>query len=269
MTNKISYIITESDITAVIDGENYTITSDNASYRHVIEAIRAKESPSVIADLFRTANAVKRYLRGTSSADIVVDAENGELYYKGELVHNHVVDRILEFMSQGLPPEPLINFLGRLLANPSKRAIEELYRFCEHKHLPITNEGMLLAYKGVREDYTDVHSGKFLNVPGAEFKMVRNLVDDDARRACSNGFHVGSLEYATGFGPKCVIVEVDPADVVSVPFDCDGHKMRVCKYRVKCDYKGALPNTLANTAAPYRSFLDDEDEDEDYGDGGY
>ena len=98
-----------------------------------------------------------------------------------------------------------------------------------------------------------MHSGKFDNTPGRVHEMKRNDVDDDARVACSNGFHVGSLEYATGFGPKCVIVEVDPADVVSVPFDCDGQKMRVSKYRVVCDYKGALNGTLASSARPYDS----------------
>lgn len=249
----ITYIATGSGIAAVIDGEQYTITSDNPSYAQVLEAIAACEDPAHIADLFVAANAIKRYLNtAVVNGDRVdIDVEAGELRFNGEVIHNHVVDRILAFIEQGLPPEPLINFLGRLLANPSKRAIDELYRFCEHKALPITPEGKLLAYKGVNDDYTDLHTRKFRNIPGAEFEMKRNLVDDDARTACSNGFHVGSLEYATGFGSKTVIVEVDPADVVSVPFDCDGQKMRVCKYRVVCDYKGALPGALANARSPY------------------
>lgn len=253
MKKPITYIATESGIAAVINGEQYTITSDNPSYGQVLEAIKACEDPVYIADLFVAANAIKRFMNSAGGPGdwITVDVDNGELFYNGEPVHNHVVDRILAFIEQGLPPEPLLNFLGRLLQNPSKRAIEELYRFCEHKALPITPEGKLLAYKGVNSDYTDVHTRQFINRPGAEFSMLRNLVDDDARRACSNGFHVGSLEYATGFGSRTVIVEVDPADVVSVPFDCDGQKMRVSKYRVVCDYKGALPGALANSSTPY------------------
>lgn len=253
----ITYISTPSGIAAVIGGEQYTITSDNPSYAQVLEAIKNQEAPTHIADLFVAANAIKRFMNaampaGKTGDAIVVDVQNGELYYNGAPIHNHVVDRILAFVEQGLPAEPLLNFLGRLLQNPSKRAIEELYRFCEHKHLPITAEGKLLAYKGVNGDYTDCHTRKFSNRPGSTLQMKRNDVDDDARRACSNGFHVGSLEYATSFGPKTVIVEVDPADVVSVPFDCSGQKMRVCKYRVVCDYKGALPGTLANAKTPYR-----------------
>lgn len=246
----ISYIYNGNGIAAVIDSEQYTITSDNPSYGQVLAAIKNCEAPAVIADLFNQANAIKRYM---NVGAVVVDAENGELFFNGEQINNHVVDRIMDFIDQGLPPEPLINFLKRLLLNPSKRAIEELYRFCEHKALPVTPEGKLLAYKGVNENYTDVHSGNFNNRPGSVHEMKRNLVNDDARVACSNGFHVGSLEYATGFGTRTVIVEVDPADVVSVPFDCEGQKMRVCKYRVVCDYKGALPGALANAATPYDS----------------
>lgn len=250
----IASIITESGIAAVIGDEQYTITSDNPSFQQVLDAINRQEDPARIAELFNQANAIARYLRGAAvtGQEVVVDAANGELFFNGEQIHNHVVDRILNFIEQKLPAQPLINFLGRLLKNPSKRSIDELYRFCEHKALPITPEGRLLAYKGVNDDYTDCHTRRFSNRPGTTNAMPRNNVDDDARQACSNGFHVGSLEYATGFGSKTVIVEVDPADVVSVPFDCDGQKMRVSKYRVVCDYKGALPGALANASAPYR-----------------
>ncbi len=235
----ISYIKTDEQITAVIGGQAYAISSDNPSYGQVKDAIANDECVDTIIDLFNAANAVKRYTHG----DIEVSDYN-ELFYNGEQVHNVVVDRIFDFMSEGLPHEPLIKFLKRLLANPSKRAVDELYTFLEHKNLPITEDGHFLAYKGVREDYTDVHTGKFLNIPGAEFKMLRNLVDDDARQACSNGFHVGSLEYATSFGPRTVIVKVDPADVVSVPHDSQCQKLRTARYKVVCNYQGALPRAL-------------------------
>lgn len=247
MTN-IAYIITASGIAAVINGEQYTLTSDNPSYGEVLSAIQNNERPARIAELFRTANAVKRYLQ---RGNVKIDVQNGELLYKGEALHNVVVDRIIEFMRQGLEVEPLVKFLERLMANPSKRAIDELYTFLEHKHLPITPNGTFLAYKGVNDNYTDRFTGKFINRPGTVHEMARNLVDDDARRGCSNGFHVGSLEYATGFGSRTVICEIDPADVVSVPHDCECQKLRTAKYRVLCDYNGPLPGVFANASTPY------------------
>lgn len=249
----VPYVATETGIAAIILGQQYTITSDNPSFAQVLDAIQKCEAHEHIADLFNQANAIARYLKAgiASGGTVTVDVNSGQLFFNGEEIHNHVVDRILEFIAQGLSAGPLINFLARLRKNPSKRSIDELYRFCEHQSLPITPEGKLLAYKGVNDDYTDVHTSRFDNHPGKVHSMPRNDVDDDARQACSNGFHVGSLEYATGFGRRTVIVEVDPADVVSVPFDSDNQKMRVSKYRVVCDYKGALSSTLADSRRPY------------------
>ncbi|HMC99189.1 MAG TPA: hypothetical protein VKH37_03520, partial [Ferruginibacter sp.] len=67
----LAYIVTDGGITAIIGGEEHAITRDNPSYQEVVGAIVAKEDPDQIADLFRTANAVKRYSQGaiTVSAD--------------------------------------------------------------------------------------------------------------------------------------------------------------------------------------------------------
>jgi hypothetical protein len=182
---------------------------------------------------------------------VEISNDGSSLFYKGVEVNNVVVDRILKFMTAGLPVDPLIAFLERLLANPSKRSIDELYKFLEHENLPITVDGKFLAYKGVNDDYTDCHTSTFDNAPGNTHEMARNEVDDDARRACSNGFHVGSLEYATGFGSRTVIVEVDPADVVSVPYE-DANKLRTSKYTVIADFNGALGDPLHDASSPYR-----------------
>jgi hypothetical protein len=239
----VTTIITEGAITAVIDGRSYTIARDNPVYHQVRQAIVAREPDATIADMFRTADAVKRF------TGYKIEIECGELFYNGEVVHNVVVDKIFSFMTDGLPPEPLINFLDRLMKNPSKRSIEELYLFLEANNLPITEEGLFLAFKGVREDYTDQYSGKFSNRPGITNSMPRQKVDDDFRRLCSYGFHVGSLEYAVGFGPKCVIVQVDPANVVSVPEGNHTWKLRTSKYKVLCDYQGPLPRPLYHVDA--------------------
>jgi hypothetical protein len=246
----ISYIATSQGITAVIKGVSYTVTSDNSTYNQVLDALKNRENDDTIEDLFKLANAVKRYAKG--NIEVVNEST---LLYKGEEIHNHVVDRILTFMSQGLPVEPLLAFLERLLANPSRRSIEELYKFLEHKNLPITPDGHFLGYKGVTDDLTDVHTGKFDNSPGNTHSMPRGKVDDDFRNHSSNGFHVGTLEYATSWGSRTVLVKVDPADVVSVPDDCECQKLRTSRYTVVCEYQGALTRPLHSAETPY------EDED--------
>lgn len=263
MNNRtLNYIVTTGGITASIGGNTHTITRDNPSYNQVKDAIvqyRYGSDATYIADLFRTANAVKRYTKGA----IEVSVDGSSLFFKGEEVHNVVVDRILRFMSDGLPVEPLIKFLERLLANPSRRSIKELYTFLEHRALPICEDGCFLAYKGVKSDFKDVHSGKFDNSVGTTNSMPRSKVDDDFRRGCSYGFHVGSLEYATGWGPQTVICKIDPADVVSVPEDCNFQKLRTAKYTVVDVYQGALNGALHNSKTPYRSWQDAETDEYD------
>jgi hypothetical protein len=242
MKDRLSYIVIPGvGITAVIDGKPYTLTSDNPSYHEVEDAIRDGEEPEAIADMFNAANAVKRYSHGAIS----VDESGAALFYKGEQIHNVVVDRILAFMREGLPVQPLINFLERLLANPSRRSVQELYSFLENERLPITEDGHFIGYRAVRSDWKDKFSGSVDNSIGQKPWMKRNDVDDDARRACSNGFHVGSFDYASGYassGDRMILVKVDPADVVSVPFE-DAGKLRTQSYEVIAEYKKPLSNT--------------------------
>ena len=44
--------------------------------------------------------------------------------------------------------------------------------------------------------------------------------------------HFGNWEYASTFGPRMVLVKVDPKDLVCVPYDCSQGKVRCCEYLV-------------------------------------
>jgi hypothetical protein len=109
--------------------------------------------------------------------------------------------------------------------------------------LPITSNGTIQAYKAVRENYTDCHTGTFDNTVGNTLQMPRNKVDDNKDVGCSYGFHAGTFEYARDFMPSnghLLIVEIDPADVVSIPTDCQFQKLRTCKYKVTQEYNVTL-----------------------------
>lgn len=254
------YIKTSEGLTAIVNGKSFSITNDNPSYRQVWDALQNDETDDTIESLFNTALAIRRW----SGENIEV--ENDQLVYKGEVIHNVVADRILELIDEGDDADGLIKFLENLLANPSRRSITELYSFLQHKALPITEDGCFLAYKGVNDDYTDCHTGKVNNRPGAVIPPKgRSDVDDDARRACSNGYHVGSLEYATTFGPRTVIVKVNPKDVVSVPYDSNCQKVRVSVYAPLCDYQGPLPKAL-HTDSPYEDVESRWDRDPNFDD---
>lgn len=61
--------------------------------------------------------------------------------------------------------------------------------------------------------------------------MPRNFVEDDPEAACSYGLHCASKEYAAGYG-TVMMVMVDPADVVSVPYQHNSAKCRACRYEI-------------------------------------
>ncbi len=147
---------------------------------------------------------------------------------------------------EGVPFEPFIEFVKNIKKNPSASSVAELYDFLSYKALPITPDGHFLAYKGVMENFyskqgntrTIVNSGivdsggKIYNGVGEVIEVDRNQVDDDRSKECSFGLHVGSLDYASTWADRLVLVKVNPADVVSVPKDCSFQKCRVCKYEV-------------------------------------
>ena len=74
------------------------------------------------------------------------------------------------------------------------------------------------------------HIGHIPNPPGAVVEMPRTQVNGDRHNGCSTGLHVGTWDYASTFGPKTLIVSVNPRDVVSVPKDCGYQKLRTCRY---------------------------------------
>ena len=259
----IPYILTDESLTVVVNGKSLTMESSNPSFGEAVKAI-SDERWDDIEKLFDTSQAVEDY------ADGKVKVVEGVVYYDGEAVHNHVVGRILDFMRQGLPYKPLVRFLDKLMDNPSRRAVSELYAFLEHKAMPLTPDGNFLAYKGVRDDYTDWHSGKFRNQVGDEHEMTRNKVCDDANIGCSHGFHAGSLDYAKSYGNggHLMVVEIDPRDVVSVPLDCDQQKLRTAKYKVVAHFEKKLEEPMCDDYDDYGDWQDDDSDDsDDYNEG--
>ena len=252
-------------IAAVIKGKAYTIAPDHANYSKILDAVRQQDWDKFVS-LADIASAITSYA-GSRGVQIV----SGCVVYNGETIHNTITDRIVKFMREDLPFEPLCKFLENLMQNPSKRAVDELYGFLEAGELPITTDGCFLAYKNVRSDYRDIHSGKFDNSVGKTCEMTRNAVCDNKDLTCSSGLHFCSIAYLPNFrdsnGGKTIIVKINPADVVSIPSDYNNTKGRTCKYEVVADYTDDWRSKLDRGESGWDADLYDEDgseyEDED------
>lgn len=162
-----------------------------------------------------------------------VEIEDDKITYKGTELKHSLVYRLKQMQKAGLrDPKPWLNFLTKLMTNPSQRIRDNLHFFIEDQHMALTEDGDILAYKGVRDDFMDIYSGTISNVPGNVIQIARQDVDDNPEHTCSNGLHVGDYEYAKSWGSsgKLLLVSFNPADAVSVPID--GQKLRVWRYQV-------------------------------------
>tara|TARA_R110002020_G_scaffold409377_1_gene619144 strand:+ start:1280 stop:2284 length:1005 start_codon:yes stop_codon:yes gene_type:complete len=156
------------------------------------------------------------------------------LEYKGTEVRGVLGKRILSMLKLGYDCSALEAFLSNLMENPSDRAVQELYGFLEVSGLPITDDGYFLAYKSIRDNFTDHHTGTMDNSVGAVVEMPRNTVDEDKDRTCSRGLHFAAHEYASSFygSGRMVVLKINPRDVVAIPSDYNNQKGRACKYTI-------------------------------------
>ena len=240
----------------VLDGKDYSINAGNSSFSKALEAYNAKDWESFIYIV----NPEIR-LKSLYASYEGIEVKDGNLYVFGDPIHSTIAKRVISFIEHGLDCVHLFKFILKLNMNPSKRAVDELYTFLEHRALPVTDNGNFLAYKAVRADYTDKYTGKFLNTIDSVLEMPRNKVDDNKENGCSYGFHAGSVDYAKDFmnaDGHLMLVEINPADVVSIPTDCQYQKLRTCKYKVVGEYEIDLNDPM------YASrFQTDQDDDVD------
>ena len=264
----ISTSISTNSITVVViddfGNKVYTLARSHPNYDAVLEAVRNNDEAS-IHSLCNVAKSIENFAEGK------VRVENGHVYYGNLLLEGIIVERILGFIKDKLPVTPLLKFINKLYENPSSRAISELYKFLEHKNMPITPDGNFLAYKGVQSDYFSktagnievlqgtVVDGKIFNGVGETIIVKRNQVCDNKDVGCSKGLHAGSVKYATDFGAggKVVIVEINPADVVSIPTDCECQKLRACAYKVVGEFEVPLNDNYCD------AYYNDEDADDE------
>lgn len=171
------------------------------------------------------------------------------IYFDDEPVHNTLTRTILRYLREGRDTTGLVKFMELLAENPSKRGRECLFDWVQDRDLTIDEEGFFIGWKGVRPDMRSVnsgtafvdgeeHTGNIPNEVGAIITMPRTEVMDDPTVACHVGLHVGTYDYAKGFGQVLLEVRVNPAHVVSVPTGSESWKIRCCEYQVVRIHEG-------------------------------
>ena len=260
-TKKPGYNITGESVTVVIEGKTHTVQKGAPNFAGLRKAV-IDENWDAVPGFLTVVKSVTAWAKGK----FTLTADNTKFLYGTVELPAELNTRIFEMITKNEDPEPLFKFWEKAMLNPSFRSRTQLFQFITHRNIPICEDGDFLAYKGVRQDFKDCHSGTFDNRVGQRNSMDRTLVSDDPEVACHEGLHVGALSYASSFAPRdghVIVCKINPKDVVSVPRDSLQEKMRVCEYVVYAHHGAALSSTThQDEFEPEDELLDDEDEEE-------
>lgn len=257
MSKHVAFLISASSILLYIDGREYVVGNDHPNFTKIKDAIAAKKFDSIAA-LADVAQSVRNWLTGDQDFELKGD----RIHLNGVAFSSEITDKVLNMIEAGHNADPLYKFLRKVRTNPSATAQAELLLFCVANGFMIHEDGDILAYKSVRNDYLDIHSGRVLNKPASMLtlaerqsmprtvngvtvtlengvsvvKMERGQVDDNRSRTCSVGLHFASHNYATTWHGRSdahlLVMKINPRDVVSIPEDYHNEKGRTCRYEV-------------------------------------
>lgn len=221
-------IINENSLTAVLEGKTYVCHAGSPLFTDIKQSLLDADYEGAIVLLNRE-QAICNFSRGA------IKVTDGVLYHNELAIDTSLSERILTMIREERNIDPMLAFLANLMKNPSKRAVDELYSFLSVNVLPITPDGCFMAYKNVKKDYTDKHTGTFDNSVGKPVKMPRNRVDDNPLVDCSHGLHFCSISYLQKFwgtSGRNLLIKINPKDVVSIPVNYENNKGRCCEYFV-------------------------------------
>lgn len=242
MTSPVISITSADSVTVFMAGKPFVVGADHPRYDELKVAINAGDHDLVDTIL----NASDRLSKALGSfGDVTVYA--GHVTFQGRKIHNVLVDRMLRLINRGKNPGPYALLLDAAMRNPTRSAVDLFFPWLETARLPVLNDGRALAFKRIKNDYTDVHTGTFDHSPGRIVEIPRSLCNTDSQAQCASGLHFCNQTYLSGFnGSRVVMVAVDAADVVAFPNDHGNSKGRTQRYEVlfEIDLQTALDDTF-------------------------
>ena len=229
-----------STITVYENGETYTANQDHPNYEMIV---RVAIDGGEVGHLFNLATVAYDKFNAITER---ITINGSTLYYDHDPIDGPLAEQVVKFYREGHEFGPLVKFYEKLQLNPNEHSREQLFVWL-NRNFTIDSDGDIVMYKGVNVvegGFTSIHAGPAIvnNVAvngnvfqkvGDVVEMPRSDVQHDPYVGCSTGLHASNFEYARSFTTGAVLtVKVNPADVVSVPTECEAQKVRVCRYTV-------------------------------------
>jgi len=222
-----------NSLVVVLDSGTHILAANDPRYGQILKTEINEEAIKKIL-------AYKELVESREDHRIEVKPEENKILIDKQEMPDVLKKKFLELKRKHKPRSYLLKFWDKLQKNPNPNSIKMLYQFLEHNGHPIMADGNFVAYKAVGLDLKDHHSGTNIHKCGKIIQMDRAEVNPDPNQTCSTGLHVCSWDYTQHFHThtsKWFEVLVDPCDVVAVPVDYHGTKMRVCRYKVYREVK--------------------------------
>lgn len=228
-------VVTTKMISLVLDGRPCSIHSDHINFEKITKKLTSGKTykPSDIERLMQIAAEVEANLETVFGTSLTIDRKRDQIFWKETRLPPVLEKKLLQTLYENHSISGFSKFVDNLMQNPIESAIKELYLFLEKASLPITHDGHFLAYKVVRENFMDKHTGKIDNSVGKIVEMKREDCDIRREKECSYGLHFASHSYLHVMGSgKTIILKINPRDVVAIPKDYYNAKGRACRYEV-------------------------------------
>lgn len=227
-----------------ITNTTHIIASTDPRYALILQVLSKGFDEQKIIDILLFQDEVK-------DIRIEVKPEENKILVDNVEMPETLQKRFMDLKRRHKPRSYILNFWDKLQKNPNKKSVQMLYKFLENNGHPIMADGNFIAYKAVRQDLKDHHSGTNEHKVGKIIRMDRDAVNADPGETCSTGLHIASWGYLKNFhaeSSRYFEVIVDPKDVVAVPNDYNGTKCRVCAYKVYREVKSARKEELTTQA---------------------
>lgn len=227
----IHYTNTEKTVMVLIDSRPRVLSLDTQQGKELLVALKRKPQDP---DEIRRLSDVQNYIARKTLGRVVID-DRDQVRLDGVVVDYGMANIIINlFQTQG-DIDNLVKFLENVADNPNTGIANDIYEFISKGLLPITEDGHFLAFKRVRDDYFDLHSGTVNYAVGQKPSLDRAVCDADRNRTCSSGLHACSYDYLPHFhnsSGKIMIVKINPRDVTAIPTDYNLTKLRCCLMEV-------------------------------------